>query len=88
MPQKRLPPLAVGQAYVAEDVETFGYLGAKLTGSAPILRLHLKNATTIDLPTTNERLRQLMHVLCDAFPKAAVEHVVEMRGWAQPRPKG
>ncbi len=81
MPAKKpLPPLEVGQAYEAADFESFEYAGAILTGSKAILRLHLKNGTTIDLPATDDELRHLMCMLCDAFPPAAVELFRE-RGW-------
>ena len=80
MPTKKLPPLEVGQAYEAADFVSFEYFGAVLTGRAPILRLHLKNGTTIDLPTTDDELRHLMYILCDAFPPAAVE-LFRQRGW-------
>ena len=52
MSQKNLPPLEVGEAYRAQDFESFEYAGSGLTGSKAILRLHLANKTTIDLPTT------------------------------------
>ena len=78
--KKRLPPLEVEQAYEAADFESFEYSGSKLTGSKAILRLHLKNGTTIDLPATDDELRRLMYMLCDAFPPAAVELFRE-RGW-------
>ncbi len=81
MPAKKpFPPLEVGQAYEAADFESFEYSGAILTGSKAILRLHLKNGTIIDLPTTDDELRHLMYMLCDAFPPAAVELFRE-RGW-------
>jgi hypothetical protein len=80
MSTRNLPPLEVGQAYKAADFESFEYFGAALTGQEPILRLHLKNGTTIDLPTTDDELRHLMYMLCDAFPPAAVELFRE-RGW-------
>ncbi len=81
MPAKRkLPPLEVGQAYEAADFESFEYSGAALTGSTAILRLHLTNGTTIDLPTSDDELRRLMYMLCDAFPPAAVDLFRE-RGW-------
>ncbi len=79
MPRRNLPPLEVGTAYVATDFEMFEYCGAMLTGSKAILRLHLKNATTIDLPCTDEQLHQLLCVLCDAFGKVAVAHLKERR---------
>jgi hypothetical protein len=77
--RQRLPPLAVGTAYEAADFESFEYSSGMLTGSKPILRLHLKNATTIDLPTTDDELRHLLVILCEAFPGAAVAHL-KMRG--------
>ena len=78
--KKNLPPLEVGQAYEAADFESFEYFGAALTGREAILRLHLKNGTTIDLPATDDELRRLMYMLCDAFPPAAVDLFRE-RGW-------
>lgn len=70
-PRKSLPPLEVGTAYLAQDFESFEYFGARLTGSAAILRLHLKNATTIDLPATDDELRVLRDVLNAAFPEVS-----------------
>ena len=75
MPAKNLPPLEVQCAYRAQDFERFEYFGSKLTGQTTILRLHLKNATTIDLPTSDDELRRLLVVLCDAFGSYAVEHL-------------
>jgi hypothetical protein len=77
---KNLPPLEVGQAYVAADFEEFEYSGAKLTGSKAILRLHLSNGTTIDLPASDDELRRLMAMLCDAFPNEAM-NLFRQRGW-------
>jgi hypothetical protein len=79
-PQRPLPPLEVGTAYRATEFESFEYFGAKLTGSEAILRLHLNNATTIDLPTSDDELRRLLLILCDAFGPVAVEHF-KSRGW-------
>jgi hypothetical protein len=77
---KSLPPLEVGQAYRATDFERFEYSSAQLTGSKAILRLHLSNGTTIDLPANDDELRHLMAMLCDAFPGEAVE-LFRRRGW-------
>ena len=79
MPPKNLPPLEVGTAYVAADFESFEYFGAKLTGSKAILRLHLSNGTTIDLPTTDDELRHLLSVLCEAFGPHVIEHLKALR---------
>lgn len=68
-PRKPLPPLATDTAYVAADFELFEYSGALLPGSKPTLRLHLKNATIIDLPTTDDELKRLRNVLNAAFPQ-------------------
>jgi hypothetical protein len=69
-PRKPLPPLGVETNYLASDFETFEYFGGPLTGSTPILRLHLKNSTTIDLPSSDDELRRLRDVLNAAYPPA------------------
>jgi hypothetical protein len=81
MSQRPLPPLEVGKAYVATDFESFEYCSASLTGSSAILRLHLKNGTTLDLPAPDDELQNLLVCLCDAYGQTAVEHLRE-RGWA------
>jgi hypothetical protein len=78
--QSPLPPLGVGTAYRATEFESFEYFGAKLTGSLAILRLHLKNKTTIDLPASDDELQRLMLNFCDAFGPVAIEHF-KSRGW-------
>ena len=80
MSQKNLPPLEVGQAYRAQKFERFEYVGSALTGSKAILRLHLANRTTIDLPTTDEELKRLMVVLIEAFGSDAISHL-KSRKW-------
>ena len=80
MPMKNLPPLEVGQAYRATDFASFEYSSATLTGSAAILRLHLTNGTTIDLPASDAESRRLMEMLCDAFPQEAIRLFGD-RGW-------
>jgi hypothetical protein len=77
---KNLPPLEVWQAYVAADFEGFEYSSGTLTGSKAILRLHLSNGTTIDLPASDDELRRLMAMLCDSFPREAIE-AFRQRGW-------
>ena len=77
---KNLPPLEVGKAYTAADFESFEYAGSILTGSKAILRLHLKNGTTIDLPASDDELKRLLLMLCEAFGPVAVEHL-KKRGW-------
>jgi hypothetical protein len=79
-PRRNLPPLEVGTAYAATDFERFEYFGSALTGSKAILRLHLKNATTIDLPTSDDELRHLLVMLCEAFGPDAIAHL-RSRGW-------
>lgn len=79
-PKKPLPPLSIGTNYEASDFERFEYFGAKLTGSTAILRLHLKNGTTIDLPSSDDQLKRLLVSLCDAFGPDAIAHLKE-RKW-------
>jgi hypothetical protein len=77
---KPLPPLEVGKAYAATDFEHFEYVGSQLTGSAAILRLHLKNGTSIDVPTPDQELEVLLATLCDAFGPKAIAHL-KSRKW-------
>lgn len=81
MQQRNLPPLAADTAYRASDFERFEYFGAKLTGSSAILRLHLKNRTTIDLPASDDELIRLLAVLAMAFPKDAAALLMSGRPW-------
>ena len=83
MPARNLPPLEVGQAYQAAEFERFEL--ARLFPDAQgerkaILRLHLKNSTTIDLPTSDAELGRLAVVLTEAFGPLVIEHLRE-RGW-------
>ena len=80
MSQKNLPPLEVGQAYLAADFEKFEYFGAALTERGAILRLHLSNGTTIDLPSADDELKYLLFSLCDAFGPDVIEHL-RARQW-------
>ena len=80
MPMKNLPPLEVGQPYLAQDFEYFEYAGSALTGQKAILRLHLKNATTIDIPATDDELRHLATILCAAFGPHVIEFL-RKQGW-------
>ena len=80
MSSKNLPPLEVGAAYTAQDFQEFEYFGSGLTEEAAILRLHLSNKTTIDLPTNDDELRRLALVLCDAFGPDVISHL-KSRNW-------
>lgn len=80
MPQKKPLILEVGSVYEAADFDFFEYAGTALTGSKAILRLHMKNGTILDLPTTNDDLSHLLVVLCDAFGAVAIDHL-KNRGW-------
>lgn len=79
-PKKPLPPLATCTNYEATDFERFEYFGAALTGPKAILRLHLKNTTTIDLPASDDALKHLLVLLIDAFGPDAIDHL-KMRKW-------
>lgn len=79
-PRKTLPPLEVGTAYEAATFESFEYFGSKLTGSSAILRLHLTNATTIDLPASDDELRRLAVSLTAAFGLDVISFLRES-GW-------
>lgn len=77
---RNLPPLEVGATYVAADFQAFEYSAALLTGSEARMILHLKNGTTIGLPTSETELARLSSVLMHAFPKQAFAFAKE-RGW-------
>lgn len=79
-PRRNLPLLEVGTAYIANDFEYFEYVGSALTGSKAILRLHLSNGTTIDLPTSDAELRHLAICLTEAFGTDVIAHLRE-RKW-------
>lgn len=73
-PKKPLPLLEVGCAYRAQVVVSFQYLAAgQTTDNIPILRLDLRNGTTLDLPSTDDELKRLMKVLMASFPVEALE---------------
>lgn len=80
MSLKNLPPLEVGQAYQAQEFRSFEYKGFAPNENKAILRLHLSNATTIDLPTTDEKLKDLLVMLVDAYGPVAIDHL-RSRNW-------
>jgi hypothetical protein len=69
MSKRPLPPLSTDTAYEAADFERFEFAGAILTGRTAILRLHLKNGTTVDVPASDEQLRHPRNILQAAFPE-------------------
>jgi hypothetical protein len=80
---KPLPPLLTDTAYRAQEFQSFEYEGRLLNGNEPILRLHLANSTTIDLPTTDEELQRLCAVLIHAYGQHAID-VIKDAGWWKP----
>lgn len=82
MTKKNLPLLEVGQAYVAAEFDHFEYVGSKLmpSGQLAILRLHLRNGTTIDLPVRDAELLRLAHVMAGAFPQEIIDDF-RSKGW-------
>ena len=88
MAKKNLPPLEVGKAYIAAEFDHFEYVGSKLMPSEQptILRLHLRNGTTIDLPVRDSELRRLALVMAAAFPQEIIDDF-SSKGWVQAAPK-
>lgn len=78
-PPRALPPLEVGSAYEATDFQSFEYSHASLRGGPNILRLHLKNGTTLDLPASDEALKNLLSMLIEAFGSHAIAHLKRNR---------
>lgn len=72
--------LEVGSTYEAADFDYFEYAGSKLTGSKAILRLHMKNGTIIDLPTSDDNLKHLLATLVAAFGDHAIK-VLKGHNW-------
>jgi hypothetical protein len=80
LPQKLLPPLEVGTPYLVADYESVEFWAPRLTGqSTAILRVHLKNGTTLDLPTSETDLQHLMAMLIEAYGTKAIEHLKSRR---------
>lgn len=80
MSQRFLPPLEADTSYRVADFEWFEYSGRSLMRplageDTNILRLHLKNRTTLDLPATDEALHHLLRNLIHAFPVVALDEI-------------
>ena len=75
MSQRNLPLLEVGIAYLAQDFESFEFSRLFQGEGKATLRLHLKNKTTLDLPTTDADLQRLAVVLAEAYPAHVIAHL-------------
>lgn len=89
---RNLPPLEVGTAYQAQDFEGFEFEARKLhralTGEdRAILRLHLSNATKLDIPAKDEDLLYLLRMLILAHPKETLDFV-KTQPWCPAALKG
>jgi|KBSSwiStaDraftv2_1062776.scaffolds.fasta_scaffold58777_5 hypothetical protein len=85
MTPKNLPPLEVGTTYRARDFANFEFAARDLYRAVAgedtaILRLHLANATILEIPAKDEDLHYLLRVLMEAYPSVAKEHA-KVRGW-------
>jgi len=83
MSQRFLPPLEADTNYRVADFEYFEighgtFLRVVGGGETSILRLHLKDRTTLDLPVSNDLLQHLLAVLIHAFPDAAQAEIKRM----------
>ena len=87
MAKKNLPPLEVGKAYIAAEFDHFEYVSSKLvpSGQSAILRLHMRNGTTIDFPVRDSELRRFALVMASAFPKEIIDYF-SSKGWVQAAP--
>lgn len=80
--RKTLPPLEAGKVYRVADFEYLSFAARSLwrqeTGEdAAILRLLLKNSTTLEIPLSDEALKDHLRLLCEAFPSEAIAYVRE-----------
>lgn len=78
MPPRNLPPLEAGSVYRAREFESLEFsaqsLHRQMTGEdTAILRLRLANATTLEIPLTDEALQAHMRLLIAAYPANALE---------------
>jgi len=85
MTRKNLPPLEVDTTYRVREFANFEFsarvLQKAVTGEdTAILRLHLANATILEIPAKDEDLHYLLRVLMEAYPSVAKEHA-KVRGW-------
>jgi len=76
--RRNLPPLQVGTTYRVSDFELLefsaGSLWKTVTGEdTAILRLHLANATILEMPISDDALRHHMRLLVSAYPTEAIE---------------
>lgn len=84
--RKNLPPLATGTTYRSQDFEYLEFVAQRLyfqvSGEdTAILRLHLSNATILEIPISDGDLQNHMRLLMDAFPTHAIDHLVQR--WPQ-----
>lgn len=83
MKLRNLPPLQVETAYLATDFQRFEYEHHSRNhahAGKSILRVHLKNGTTLDLPATDEQLKDLATSLAEAFGPTVIEFL-KARSW-------
>ena len=75
MTQRNLPPLEVGTAYRVPDFESFDYDHIFQGANKAILRIRLKNRTTLEIPATDDQLKILAAVLAEAFGPHVIAHL-------------
>lgn len=86
MKHRTLPPLLADTTYRTQGFERLEFSTRKLYQDmkgedTAILRLHLSNATILEIPIADEDLRHHMRLLMEAFPNDALDHLVER--WPQ-----
>lgn len=75
---RNLPLLQVDTAYLATDLVRFEYSHRSLIHESEqksILRVHLKNGATLDLPATDDQMKDLATMLAEAFGPTVIEHL-------------
>lgn len=75
MTQRNLPPLEVDTAYRIQGFESFDYDHLFQSEGKAILRLRLKNRTTLELPATDDQLKLLAVLLAEAFGPHVIAHL-------------
>jgi hypothetical protein len=88
MPRKRMPPLEVGCSYELSNFDYFDYTHAQVRGESgrgeprSVLRLHLQNGTTIELPLDARQRNHLARLMAEACVDVVIDHL-KSRGLIQ-----
>ena len=70
-----LAPIAAGQAYRLHEFEYFEYDHVFRNPQSAVLRLHMKNGATVEVPATDEQMKRLLFALMSGFRQEAIAYM-------------